>query len=275
MGEPSEEMVPAASHGDFAAAPHGRVLTGRTFAYGWPTRALCVTAIWGTPGPEDLAALARLYALELGPPAEPHAAIIDTLRVEAVHAEAFAVIERYVAAHRQRLADRVTKLAIVRREGFVGAVASGFFATMEAPYPVRITDDFESALAWTGGPAWVEPALARWVGAGAALSDLRRDLRRAIEARLPALDVSRVAADLGLAVRTLQRRLRAERTTYRREQAAVQVAVAQRWLETTDAPITQIAYEVGCSTPQRFSALFKREVGQSPSAWRAARTLRG
>jgi len=273
MEEPPR-LEPAASHADFAARPHGRVLTGATFAYAWPTPELCVTAIWGSPGPADLEALAWLYALELAPPAEPHAAIIDTLRVEAVHPEAFAVIERYVAARREGLADRVTRLAIVRREGFVGAVASGFFATIEAPYPVHVCADFSSALAWTEGPRWVEGALTRWVGAGAGLSDLRRDLRRAIEARLPALDMNQVAADLGHAVRTLQRKLRAEETSYRAEQAAVQVAVAQRWLETSAAPITQIAYEVGCSTPQRFSALFKREVGQSPSAWRAARVLR-
>ncbi len=270
MGEPSQRLEPAASYADFAADPHGRVLTGPTFAYAWPTPDLCVTAIWGNPGPADLEALAQLYALELAPPAEPHAAIIDTLRVEAVHPEAFAVIERYVASHREGLADRVTRLAIVRRHGFVGAVASGFFSTIEAPYPVKICGDFASALEWTEGPPWVEAALARWVDVGDELSDLRRDLRRAIEARLPEPDVSQVAADLGLAVRTLQRKLRVEETTYRAEQAVVQVAVAKRWLATTDAPITQIAYEVGCSTPQRFSALFKREVGQSPSAWRAA-----
>jgi AraC-like DNA-binding protein len=263
-------MKPAASHAAFAADPHGRCLTGPTFAYGWPTPGLCVTAIWGAPGPADLESLAKLYALELEPPAEPHAAIIDTLRVEAVHPEAFAVIERYVRGHHEGLAERVTRLAIVRRAGFVGAVAAGFFAAIEPPYPVAVFDDFASALRWTDGPEWVEGALERWARAGAELSDLRRGLRRAIEARLPATDMARVAADLGLAVRTLQRKLRAEETTYRAEQAAVQVAVAKRWLRATDAPITQIGYEVGCSTPQRFSALFKREVGESPSDWRAA-----
>lgn len=266
----AREMTPAASYAAFAADPHGRCITGPTFAYGWPTRELCVTAIWGSPGPDDLEALAKLYALELAPPAEPHAAVIDTLRVEAVHPEAFAVIERYVRGHHEGLAERVTRLAIVRRPGFVGAVAAGFFAAIEPPYPVEVFDDLVGALRWADGPGWVEHALERWVGAGAELSDLRRELRRAIEARLPATDMAQVAADLGIAVRTLQRKLRAEETSYREEQAAVQVAVAQRWLGTTDAPITQIAYEVGCSTPQRFSALFKREVGESPSAWRAA-----
>jgi AraC-like DNA-binding protein len=259
-------MTPAASYAAFAADPHGRCITGPTFAYGWPTPTLCVTALWGTPGPADLEALARLYALELEPPAEPHAAIIDTLRIEAAHPDAFAVIERYVRGHHADLSQQVTRLAIVRRPGFVGAVAAGLFGTIEPPYPVEVFDDFATALAWTDGPGWVEPALDRWVAAE--LSDLRRALRRAIEARLPATDMERVAADLGLAVRTLQRKLRAEETTYREEQAAVQVAVAKRWLETTEAPITQIAYEVGCSTPQRFSALFKREVGESPSTWR-------
>jgi AraC-like DNA-binding protein len=38
----------------------------------------------------------------------------------------------------------------------------------------------------------------------------------------------------------------------------------------SDAPVTTIALEVGCATPQHFAALFRRFYGVSPSAWRRA-----
>ncbi len=51
----------------------------------------------------------------------------------------------------------------------------------------------------------------------------------------------------------------------------VQVRAAQRWLAETDAPVSRVAYEVGCASPQRLSVIFKRETGVTPTAWRVAR----
>ena len=266
-------MRSAASIAEFVDDPRGRCITGGSFAYGWPTPELCITAFWGQPDPTDLESLATLYALELAPPAQAHAAIIDTVRVEAVSPHAFGVIARYVQAHREGLAEFVTKLAIVRRVGFVGAVAAGFYETIEAPYPVSVFDQLGDALTWCEGPGWVERDIERWVAESADVPDLVRTVRRAIESTLPDSDLELVAKLLGTTVRTLQRRLKEHDTTFRIQVGLTQVRVAQRWLEDTDESITRIAYEVGCSTPQHLSTLFRQHAGTTPSAWREARQI--
>ncbi|MCC6873812.1 MAG: helix-turn-helix transcriptional regulator [Sandaracinaceae bacterium] len=58
-------------------------------------------------------------------------------------------------------------------------------------------------------------------------------------------------------------------STYQQEVASSQIRVAQRLMRDSSAPLTAIAFEVGCGTPQHFSTLFRRLVGESPSAWRA------
>jgi AraC family transcriptional regulator len=50
------------------------------------------------------------------------------------------------------------------------------------------------------------------------------------------------------------------------------VALAQRMLM-TDAPLTEIALSCGLADQSQLCRLFRRQVGQSPGAWR--RTMRG
>ncbi|MDR6224102.1 bifunctional transcriptional activator/DNA repair enzyme AdaA [Desmospora profundinema] len=47
------------------------------------------------------------------------------------------------------------------------------------------------------------------------------------------------------------------------------LSVARNQLLTTDKTITQIAQETGFATPSHFSAVFRRQVGQTPTAYRA------
>jgi AraC-like DNA-binding protein len=42
-------------------------------------------------------------------------------------------------------------------------------------------------------------------------------------------------------------------------------------LADTDSALTEIAYDVGCASPQHFSTLFRRVSGVAPSTWRARR----
>ncbi len=266
----AKRLAPRANHADFAKSPLGSYLAGPCWVYAWPHPALCVSALFGEPGPDDMEALTRLYALELVPPAEPHASIIDARRVKSVDATAFAVLAQYVEAKRAEMERFVTRLAIVRPDGFVGALAAGFYQTVPPPYPVESFEDLSAALAWTGGEdRALEEELAGLVSATSDLPDVVRDLRRAIEARLPDdASIDQAAADLGVAVRTLQRRLGAAKTTFRAELAAVQVERAKHWLARTDAPISRIAYEVGLSTPQHLSALFRKATGKTPTEYR-------
>ena len=76
------------------------------------------------------------------------------------------------------------------------------------------------------------------------------------------------ARALGLSSRTLQRKLRDERTSFQREHGAVRVRVAKDLMIHTDYDLKRIAFEVGCALPQQFSTLFHKRVGETPSGWR-------
>ncbi len=80
--------------------------------------------------------------------------------------------------------------------------------------------------------------------------------------------VDDAARGLANATRTLQRRLAEASTSFAEEVQRARVRAAQRLLVDTDAAITTIAIDVGCSSPQHLSTLFKKYVGETPSAWR-------
>ena len=60
-------------------------------------------------------------------------------------------------------------------------------------------------------------------------------------------------------------------TSFQLELDAARVRLAKRLLVESDSSLTEIAYDVGCASPQHFSTLFRRVVGAPPSAWRAER----
>jgi transcriptional regulator GlxA family with amidase domain len=66
----------------------------------------------------------------------------------------------------------------------------------------------------------------------------------------------------------MQRALAAAGTSFQRELGLFRVEYAKSLLTVSDASLTEIALEVGCSSLQHFSGLFRRFTGESPSAWR-------
>ena len=83
---------------------------------------------------------------------------------------------------------------------------------------------------------------------------------------------ARVASALEMSVRTLQRRLSAEGSSFRRirDQVCGERAVS-RLLDRT-ASISQVAKEFGYGDLAAFSKAFKRWTGESPSLYRDRRT---
>lgn len=265
---PGATLTPAPTVAAFRQAPLRRWIGGGSYVYCWPREDLCATVLFGAPTADDLAALASLFALELAPPAAPHASLIDARRTERVEPRAFEVLAEYVEAQRTAMARWVTRLAIVRPDGFVGALAAGFYETTPPPYPVRTFDDAAEALAWLGQDPSIEALWAPLLARASDVPELLRELGRVLDARLPDATIEQAARDLGTSVRTLQRRLREHDTTFRDQLASAQVEAAKRWLRETDAAVTRIAYEVGCGTPQQLSRLFRRLTGQTPTAYR-------
>lgn len=77
-----------------------------------------------------------------------------------------------------------------------------------------------------------------------------------------------VAKLLSIGVRSLQRALKEEGTTFRKIRAQVVSQRASRLLADTDMPLDEIALTMGFSEPRSFRRAFKSETGLTPSTFR-------
>ena len=99
-------------------------------------------------------------------------------------------------------------------------------------------------------------------------------LRRRVEAILqPMLESGEVsldnlASELGMSRATLQRRLKAEGTSYEAIVDGLRQRLARRYLRRENYSVKKTAYLLGFSDPAAFSRAFKRWTGSSPSALR-------
>lgn len=259
-----------------ASSAPGRYVSGPSFAHFCLTEELWGVLLWGRPNEDETHKLVRSLLVELEPQVTAHGSVVDASRLESVDLGAFAVLDRYVREQRERLSRQVTRLALVRPEGMPGAVVAGFFEVLPRPYPVRVVETPNEALAFIreqypdAAPAELDlgAVLARVYAEAASVPPVIAALRAVLDERLSEIAIGSAACALGVSERTLQRRLSEAGTTFNEELALARVRVAQRLLLDTDAPLTSIALDVGCASLQHFSALFRRLTGDSPSAWR-------
>jgi AraC-like DNA-binding protein len=104
-----------------------------------------------------------------------------------------------------------------------------------------------------------------------------RDVQKAAYQLLPLGrgSIAQVAQALGLNVRTLQRRLAAERHEFSDVLNGVRRDLALRHLENLSVPLTDVAELLGYRQPSSFTRWFAAEFGVAPSKWRAARGTGG
>jgi AraC-like DNA-binding protein len=100
-------------------------------------------------------------------------------------------------------------------------------------------------------------------------------VERAILKRLPCGNItdSRVAADLFMSSRTLQRKLQAEKTTFKKIVNRVRLEVAQKYIRTGSISMTELAFLLGFSESSAFSRAFKKWCGMTPSQYRELRVI--
>ncbi len=77
-----------------------------------------------------------------------------------------------------------------------------------------------------------------------------------------------IAADLGLPLRTLQRRLAREGRSFRKLVEEARLEMARRLMRHTDAPLAEVATALGFAEPAIFTRFFQRVTGETPSDWR-------
>jgi AraC-like DNA-binding protein len=269
---------------ELAGDPAGRWVGGETFAHFCAAPTLWGVILWGRPDERQALELGRSLVLELRPPAARHASIVDASRLEGSDPAAFRAAERYLEAFGETLKTWVSRLALVRPSGMRGALVAGAYEVLPRPYPVAVFSQAGDAFAWLrtksdeapGGPAdgttgWPAdgPALIASIHAEASgTQPIVGALRALLDTRLSGLGVAGAARALGLSERSLQRKLTDAGTTFNDELADARVRAAKRLLVDSDAPLTSIAFDVGCATLQHFSALFRKRTRESPSAFR-------
>lgn len=84
------------------------------------------------------------------------------------------------------------------------------------------------------------------------------------------VSLDKVAAELEMGPRTLQRRLEQEGLQFRDVVSRARIARARALLAEKDLSITRIAAELGYSAPTHFTRAFQRETGLSPRRYRSA-----
>ncbi|HTR49537.1 MAG TPA: helix-turn-helix domain-containing protein [Kofleriaceae bacterium] len=258
----------------YAAAPRGAyVALPRALAY-CARDSLWGFALWGKPTEADTRRLVPVLALELAPRVAPHASLVDVSRLEAADPRAFAVLARYLRDHFERFRTQVTRLALVRPPGVLGATVAGFYQVAGAPYPVRVFGELAAAARWVRART-IATEIAAAIAAASATPAWLAELRAWLDAHLADASLARAARASSRAPRSLQRDLAAVSSSFQHELDAARVRLAQRLLVESDSPLTEIAYDIGCASPQHFSTLFRRVVGCAPSTWRFRATVRG
>ena len=101
-------------------------------------------------------------------------------------------------------------------------------------------------------------------------SDLAMRAKVALIERLPSGRVCKeeVAETLAVSLRTLQRKLREEGTSYLDLLQDTRLQLARRYLRSPGRSVVETAYLLGFSEPSTFSRAFKRWTGQAPAEYR-------
>ena len=104
-------------------------------------------------------------------------------------------------------------------------------------------------------------------GARSLVDDVREALTRRICGERP--NVEKVARELGLSARTLQRRLEELDTTYQSLLDDVRHQSARRLLANTDLDASEVAFVLGFEELNSFTRAFRNWEGTTPSRWRS------
>ena len=254
---------------ELARDPVGRYVAGDCFLHFCAAPGFWGIVLWGRPDQQQAVELGRSLLLGLSPPAEPHVTLFDASRLEGSDPAAFRAAGRYLDRFGPALKRHVVRLALVRPSGMNGAVVAGAFEVLPRPFPTAVFGDAVSACAWLGldidGAGLVTALHAEVTTTPRVVPALRAYL----DEHLSDVTVEQAARALGLSARSLQRKLGEVGTTFSEELADARVRAARRMLADGNAPLTAIAFDVGCASLQHFSALFRRRTRETPSAFRA------
>lgn len=263
-------MVPRHAHSldDFLARPLGAGYAGESFDF-YNLSTVCGWRVWGRPTREDASALTSCIATAYAPRGPRYFSLVDLREVESVEPAAFEVLLQFVSGLREQMRDRLVRQALVRPAGLVGVLTEGFYVMLQARHPVKVFGTLAAAARWLK-PDDPEP-LAELVKIFSApsprASSLAVPLRRWLSER-PTASPPEAARALGVSLRTLQRRLGEQGTSFQAQLRLVRVQHAERLLADSELKISAVAQEAGFATSQQLATAFKAVVQLTPSEFR-------
>jgi AraC-like DNA-binding protein len=233
------------------------------------TSELSGVTIWGEPSVRDAHELVATLEAEIDIRDRPADNVADFRSATQIDGAAFQCLHDFVVRNAGYLAKAHRREAVVHPPGYVGCVVAGFFDVTPAPYESAAFSDMDRALAWLGQARALDvvTAVAEEARRFAASPSLLHRVRQLLD-RSPSIALGEAAAALDVAPRTLQHQLKRANTTFRSEQTSARLSVAQHRLASTEASVSAIGMDVGCSSPQHFSDWFRAATGCSPSTWR-------
>jgi AraC-like DNA-binding protein len=95
------------------------------------------------------------------------------------------------------------------------------------------------------------------------------------QATVGPVPIDRVAEQLAISPRTLQRRLRAEGVSFDQVSQEIRAGLAREYLGDRGLSVGEVGYLLGFSEPSAFTRAFRRWTGQSPHDFRASLAREG
>ena len=264
----------AASADDYARAPVGRYVAGRTFVVWVDSPSFAGSAYAGRVDDGELADILRLTALPEHWTAETgYDVLVDCSALAPINGPAFALLVRQLHEITP-VATKLRRAALVRPAGVAGAIIAGVFHdTIQAKFRSALFSDRAEAVRWLGRPdgaealARIDDLLATVFGAPPPLRTLRDQL-----ARDPAhATLATSARALGMSERSLSRRLSELGTSFRDEVQRARVRAAEALLVDTELKLDAVARTIGFASRAHFSDFFHRATGETASEFRARR----
>lgn len=247
----------------FVADPIGRYYVGSTYLVWCASPTLCGSVHWGSVGHADTCALIDLLEFADHPRLGALDVVMDARDVESVDWPSLRRLGEHV---RPAWSRRIRRHAVISTDGTM-------LAGVASPYSMKLFAEPRAACEWLARDDAF--AMARDVNALASeirgISPVVRELREHLERALVHPRIEDVARACGISQRSLQRELQRAGTRFTDEVGAARLRAARLLLEHSDDKVEVVARRVGCGTSSRLSALFRRELRETPAVYRLRR----
>jgi AraC-like DNA-binding protein/ABC-type transporter Mla MlaB component len=252
----------------FLAEPRRAFLGGDCFVF-YNLGTVCGWRVWGRPTRDEARQLVACIGTAYAAGAPPYHSLVDLRGLESVDAAGFEVLLEFVRSKREQMATQLVRQAVVRPAGLLGALSSGFYLLLEPRHRVQVFDSIDAAVKWLRPP---DPhALEELVSGfeGVMPVTLVAGLRRWLATNLHAPAPAAAARALSVSLRTMQRRLKTDSTSFHAQLRLARVEAAQRLLADSELKLAAVAQEAGFPSSQQLATSFKQVTRLTPSEFRA------